>query len=511
MEQHKRLSATRIGNMTIFFLLSAPFIVVLYGTFVFNPTNADHVILYAFQVGADAISIFVLIGLWATVLLDVIVDTHHRMSRTWDKEWLERERPTLDVIITTASEPIEVIRETVASAVALEYPHETYIFDDGRSTEVRTLADEFGTNYVSRKDRSHAKSGNLNHGLKYCDGDFFAVFDADQVVQPDFVETLFPFMVDDKVAMVQSPQHYTNIEKFIAAGAAQAQDVFYRYVCPSKNISNSAFCVGTNMIFRRAAIDGIGGIALNKSEDIWTSLKLHEDGWNTIFVNKVLALGQAPHTIVSYFKQQLRWASGGLKMLFHYNPLRSSALHLDQRIQYVMSNAFFLVGVSMAVYLLFPLLYLLYGIKPLQADSTLYWAIHYLPFFFLYYSLTWLLTGRLSIATISTALATFYPYLLALFSVLFGREQEWTATTSKKSSQGHIMKWIWPHVAIVALTPFAIIVGWYNAYDFWSTVMYSMWAAINAYLLLIFLTGESRFGAEYRPPEDLGRPLLSDK
>ena len=60
--------------MTIVFLLSAPFIVVLYGVFVFNPANADHLILYGFQVLADAISIMVLMGLWVTVLLDVIVD-----------------------------------------------------------------------------------------------------------------------------------------------------------------------------------------------------------------------------------------------------------------------------------------------------------------------------------------------------------------------------------------------------------------------------------------------------
>jgi cellulose synthase (UDP-forming) len=258
--------------------------------------------------------------------------------------------------------------------------------------------------------------------------------------------------------------------------------------------------------FRRAAIEDIGGIALNKSEDIWTSLKLHEGGWSTIFVNRVLARGQAPDKVVVYFKQQLRWASGGLKMLFHYNPMRSSSLHLDQRIQYVMSNAFFLVGMSMVVYLLFPLLYLLYGIKPLQADSTLYWAVHYLPFFFLYYSLTWLLTGRLSIATVATALATFYPYVLALLSVIFNREQEWTATTSKKSSQGYLMEWIWPHMAIIILTPFAIIVGWYNAYDFWSTVMYSVWALVNMYLLGLFLTGERRFGVEYRLPEEMRKP-----
>jgi cellulose synthase (UDP-forming) len=494
MEHQRNLSSTRIGNMTIVFLLSAPFIVVLYGMFVFNPANADHLILYVLQIFADAISIMVLMGLWLTVLLDVIVDWQHRLNRAWDPEWVKEKQPSLDIVITTAGEPLEVIEKTITAVVNLSYPHNTYIFDDGRSKEVEALVKSLGAHYITRKDRAHAKAGNLNHGLQYCTGEFFAIIDADHIVKPEFISTLLPFMVDDAVAMVQSPQHYTNTHEFIAAGAAQAQEVFYKYVCPSKNISNSAFCVGTNMIFRRSAIDDVGGIAMNKSEDIWTSLRLHENGWHTIFVNQVLAEGQAPDTIISYFKQQRRWATGGLKMLFHYNPLRSTKLHLDQRIQYLMSNSFFLVGISILVYLSFPLIYLLLGIKPLQSEDTLYWILHYVPFFVLYYSLTWLLTGRLHIATIATALATFYPYILALLSVFLNREQEWSVTTSKKSSQGYFLGYTWPHIAVILLTPLAILIGWYRAYDFWSTALYSVWATVNMYLLILFLTSERRMG-----------------
>ncbi len=487
------LSSTRINNLTIVFLLAAPFVVIYYAAFVFNPNNADHLVLYILQVLADAISIMVLIGLWVTVLLDVIVEYHHRLERPWDEKFLKEER-TVDVIITTAGEELEAIEKTLTAALNLDYPHETYIFDDGRSRQVKLLTEKLGAKYISRLNRQHAKAGNLNHGLPYCSGEFFIIFDADHVPEKEFITTLLPFMVNPKVAMVQSPQFYNNTDRFIAAGAAQAQEVFYKYVCPSKNISNSAFCVGTNMIFRRKAIDGIGGIAFNKSEDIWTSLKLHEDGWHTIFVNKVLARGQAPDTVVSYFKQQQRWARGGLEMLFHHNPLRSEKLHMDQRVQYVMSNSFFLVGISITVYLSFPLLYLLFGIKPLQAEDSVAWLIHYVPFFLLYYSLTWLLTGRLHISTLATSVATFFPYIKALYSVLFNKDQVWSATNSRKSSTDYFLRWTWPHIFLIILTPFSVIVGWYNAYDFWSTVFYTSWSIVNAYLLYLFLSGERRQG-----------------
>ncbi|TXH08057.1 MAG: glycosyltransferase [Candidatus Moraniibacteriota bacterium] len=494
LKPERFLASTRIDNLTIVFLLSAPFVVVFYASFVFNPANADHLVLYAFQVLADVISITVLAGLWVTVLLDVVVEWHHRLKRVWDASFLET-GPTIDCIVTTYNEPKAVIRRTLKAVISMEYPHATYVFDDGQSPEIAALAKELGVRYVTRESRQHAKAGNLNNGLQQCTGDFFAVFDADQVPKPDFITTLLPYMANTRVAMVQSPQHYANTDQFIASGAAQAQEVFYRYVCPSKNISNSAFCVGTNMIFRRAAIDGIGGIAFNKSEDIWTSLKLHESGWQTIFVNRILAIGQAPDTVVSYFKQQLRWARGGLEMLFYHNPLRSTRLQLDQRIQYFMSNSFFLVGISIFVYLIFPLLYLLFSIKPLETESPFTWLVHYAPFFLLYYSLTWLLTGRLHLSTLATALATFYPYLMALLSVFFDKEHEWTATTSKKSSQDYFMKWAWPHAFIMFLTPLALIVGWYNNYDFWSTLFYSIWSVINMLLLYVFLTGEGRAGS----------------
>lgn len=488
----RHISSAKVLNTTTIFLLVAPLVVILYGSFVFNPSNADNLPLYIVQVVADAIAIMALLGLWVTVLLDVVVEKHHRSHESAPNTFLPEKRPTMDVFVTTAGEPIEIIRTTVSAAVAMEYPHETFVLDDGRSPEVRGIASQLGAVYVSRPDRQYAKAGNVNNGLRYGRGEFFAIFDADQTPKRDFITKLLPYMENDKLAMVQSPQYFANTDSFIALGTSQAQEVFYKYVCPAKNISNSAFCVGTNMIFRRSAIDEIGGIARNNSEDIWTSFLLHERGWQTIFVNEVLAVGQAPETIISYFKQQRRWAKGGLGMLFTDNPLRAKGLNMDQRIQYFISNMFFLVGIPMVAYLSFPILYLLFGIKPLNTEDGLTWALHYIPYFALYYSLTWLLLGRLRMATLATAIASFYPYILALSSVLFETDQEWVATTSKKSHQDVLMKWIWPHVFFILLGIASLAVGWYRPTNFWTTLFNTVWVILNSFFLYLFLTGERR-------------------
>ena len=46
----------------------------------------------------------------------------------------------------------------------------------------------------------------------------------------------------------------------ISRGAGYMQSVFYRFIQPGKNRFNAAFCVGTNVIYRRTAIEQIGGM-----------------------------------------------------------------------------------------------------------------------------------------------------------------------------------------------------------------------------------------------------------
>lgn len=143
------------------------------------------------------------------------------------------------------------------------------------------------------------------------------------------------------------------------------------------------------------------------------------------------------------------------------------------------------------MYILFPLIYLLFGIKSLETENGLMWLIHYLPFFGLYYGLTWLLVGRLHISTIATAMASFYPYILASITVIFGTKLRWIATTTNTKGVFDL-QWIWPHVFLIILTVFALIIGWYDPVNFWSTFYNSIWALFNMYLLIIFITGENR-------------------
>jgi cellulose synthase/poly-beta-1,6-N-acetylglucosamine synthase-like glycosyltransferase len=57
------------------------------------------------------------------------------------------------------------------------------------------------------------------------------------------------------------------------------------------------------------------------AEDFVTGMFMHEKGYRSVYVPEVLAEGLACEDLLSYSKQQFRWARGALDIIFRYNPL----------------------------------------------------------------------------------------------------------------------------------------------------------------------------------------------
>lgn len=489
----KNTKAHKLTNTAIIFLLLAPFVVLFYAVYLYNPAHAENTFLYILMLIGDTIGIITVIGLWVTIIMDIIVPDHHSTFEPKDVKKFLSQKPKVDIFITVYGEPKEIIEKTLSCAMNVKGVNKVYVLDDKNEKFVQELCKKYKAIFIVRDGNEFAKAGNINNGLIHSKSDYFVILDADQAPKKELIETLIPYMSDDKLALVQSPQVFGNTHEFIASGTSQAQEIFYKYALPAKNTSNSVFCVGTNVLYRRSAIDQIGGISkISHSEDIWTSINLHKLGWKTLFVSRQLAQGLAPNTISAYFNQQLRWARGGIGMLLKENPLFIKELTFDQKIQYFLSNIFFLVGIPMLLYLLFPILYLLFDIKPLISDPT--WLFHYVPYLVLYYTISWLLISKFHISSLAVSIATFYPYLLALVSEVFEKDHKWVSTSSKSilSKVSLKIQWTWSHILIQFLTVFALIIGWYEPANISVTAFYSILAIWNFYLIYLFLTGEGR-------------------
>ena len=314
-----------------------------YLAMILNPHNVGHPVAYTLLLIADGIGLAQLLSIWISVLIAPPERDKYEVVAV--RNALLRNHALggkIAVFVPVAGEPIEIIRETAKAARDIKIPHETYILDDGRSDEVQILAQDLKVGYIRRNSRAGWKAGNINNGLKHVKCEYFAIFDSDHVAHPEFLlQTLPHLLADPQVAFVQTPQHLVNRETFIGGGIAESQEAFYRHIQVAKNKFNAAFCVGTNVLFRTKAVAEIGGMyAKSNSEDIWTSILLHERGWKSVYLPVVLASGLAPDSVESYFRQQFRWARGGYEILFSRNPLLNKKFTLDQKLQYLASAMF---------------------------------------------------------------------------------------------------------------------------------------------------------------------------
>ena len=101
----------------------------------------------------------------------------------------------------------------IGAVCELDYPRELLeiqVLDDS-TDETREIAElavrryaakGFDIKYLHRVDRIGYKAGALEAGMKVAKGDFVAIFDADFIPTPDFLNRTVPFFVDPAIAMV---------------------------------------------------------------------------------------------------------------------------------------------------------------------------------------------------------------------------------------------------------------------------------------------------------------------
>ncbi|HVU72841.1 MAG TPA: glycosyltransferase family 2 protein [Mycobacteriales bacterium] len=234
--------------------------------------------------------------------------------------WSPSQVPSVDVMLPSCGEPLEVLENTWRHVAALEYPGTVTVLclDDAGRPEVEEMAARYGFRYLARPTHEMKKAGNLKYGYERSDGDLIAVFDADFAPRADFLLELVPYLDDPAVGIVQSPQHFEvrREQGWLERGAGAVQELFYRHLQAGRSALGAPICVGSNAVYRRRALDEIGGTAqIEHSEDVHTGFRLLARGYQTVYVPLVLATGLCPDRLSSFFTQQYRWCSGSMSLL----------------------------------------------------------------------------------------------------------------------------------------------------------------------------------------------------
>lgn len=225
-----------------------------------------------------------------------------------------------------------VLERLLRAVVAMEYPAgklSVQVIDDSEDEEAercRAISNRFDgavpVQYLHRGDRSGYKAGALNYGMARTDASLLAIFDADFEPRSDFLKELVPLFADERVAAVQARWDYSNSAD---SPLTQLQaGVFDKMFCFEQQLRSSlgrpALFLGTNGIWRKRAIQSVGGWKTQPftSEDIDLSYRVHVAGWKILYHHGALAVSELPNTCLAYIAQQRRWARGVARVLFDH-------------------------------------------------------------------------------------------------------------------------------------------------------------------------------------------------
>jgi cellulose synthase (UDP-forming) len=307
-------------------------------------------------------------------------DAHEARLRALPPESL----PSVDVYIATYNEPLDVLEKTITGALCLDYPNfKVWVLDDGRRPWLKAFCAAKGAGYITRPDNAHAKAGNINHALTKTSADFVALFDADFIVQRNFLMRTIGFFVDPRIGIVQIPHTFYNPDPMQTNLAVRKtlpddQRFFFEAIMPSRDAWDAAFCCGSNSVTRREALRAIGDKLPTESitEDQLLSLNLLRKGYITRYLCERLAFGLAPEGLQAFFIQRRRWARGAMQILYLAAGPLGKDLTLMQRLLFLPTHW---LSQSLTFFLapLIPLVFLWTGLLPM-VNVTLEGVISYI-------------------------------------------------------------------------------------------------------------------------------------
>mgnify|MGYP001611145342 CR=1 FL=1 len=274
--------------------------------------------------------------LYAVLLMCLSVYGAHRYYLAWlykrhkKDVWVPKARydelPMVTIQLPMYNE-MYVAERLIDATCTIRYPKdklEIQVLDDStdgtvviaRAAVDKWAAQGFNIVYCHRKDRSGYKAGALKEGMKTAKGDFIAIFDADFIPQPDFLEHTIHFFTEDRIGMVQVRWDHLNRDfNLLTRAQAVMLDGHFLIEHTARNRSGRFFNFnGTAGIWRRATIDDAGGWEHDTlTEDLDLSYRAQLKGWQFVFLPDVLAPAEVPVEMNSFKSQQHRWAKGSMQ------------------------------------------------------------------------------------------------------------------------------------------------------------------------------------------------------
>jgi predicted Zn-dependent protease/cellulose synthase/poly-beta-1,6-N-acetylglucosamine synthase-like glycosyltransferase len=466
---------------------------------------------------AGAVSLFLLAGESYGVFVLVLF-----FLQVWDSSEPPQQPVlggrTVDIFVPTYNEDPQLLRATLEACQRIDYPHRTYLCDDGgteqrlkkpdiaeaaaaRAAVLKAMCTELGATYVTRPKNEHAKAGNLNYAFARTNGEFIIILDADHVPEPHFITRLIGYFKDEKLGFVQTPHAFYNFNNFQARHDHRNRryweegHLFYEVIQPGRNRWNCPIFAGSAAMFRRKALAEVGWIATETiTEDMHTGMRVNARGWKSMAISERLVAGQAAPDITTFHSQRIRWGEGNLSIMAYDNPLFMKGLTLAQRFCYLGSMVHWAGGLFKLTIYLTPILMMFTGVPPV-AEFT--WTLAVFTVLYLIASIYGVQIASNGFGSFFNGelfcMINFWTQVQGTMKALFWRKFQQFVVTSKRGRQAKtIWPYIRPHVALMGLSVLALVWGWARVAsgisdDYFKPIIPSFWILFHMALAYVVL------------------------
>ncbi len=265
--------------------------------------------------------------------------------------------PMVSIHIPAYNEPPEILINTIKSVEAMDYPNFEIVVLDNNTKDPAVwrpveeyCRDRDRVTFVHVDPWPGYKAGACNLALrKYTDprAEIIGMVDADDIVKPYYLAETAPYFSDERLGFIQTCEgnrDYEGSDYYTAV--VDSYQGFYLAMMSSRNERDTVPFVGTMGLFRRSALESVGG--WNEwciSEDTEASLRVLKEGWSGLYIPRCFGRGVPPPTFGGLNTQRHRWCFGGMQILrLHWRSLmpwdRSPDNHLTtaQRRDYLMAS-----------------------------------------------------------------------------------------------------------------------------------------------------------------------------
>jgi biofilm PGA synthesis N-glycosyltransferase PgaC len=232
--------------------------------------------------------------------------------------------PKVSVVVPCFNEA-DNIREVIACLDQIDYPNYDIIaVNDGSRDQTGAILNELVDIYpkltVIHQNKNEGKAVGLTTAAVVSDAEFLMCIDGDSLLDKFAVKWMLRHFKDPRVgAVTGNPRIRTRTSLLGRMQVGEFSCIVGLIKRTQQMYGRLLTLSGVVSMFRKEAVRDIGYWSSEiLTEDIDISWKLQVNGWQIHFEPRALSWILMPETLKGLYKQRLRWAEGGIQVLFKY-------------------------------------------------------------------------------------------------------------------------------------------------------------------------------------------------